>query len=184
MLRSLLLFFSSPITYTLTPSPADLYVPSKLRQVLIAFKRDYLLWTHLHMFRTLGILLIVLVVAGCQTGLSSAELETTTENFENSKSTFLLPDSAFSTLSAAEWMAKRDMPLVLDQPMSASEVSYVLRKTGFEPSPAEVTPWIGQNRSSLIGDLIEGLDASPFIDFPEAFSITIFLNKLPCVFVP
>ena len=87
--------------------------------------------------------------------------------FENSGSEALLVNEAFSTLSAAEWMAETDMPLVLDRSMSASEVSYVLRKIGFEPSPAEISPWIGQNRSNLIKDLIEGFDASPIVEFPE-----------------
>ena len=59
------------------------------------------------------------------------------------------------------------MPLVVDRSMSASEVSYVLRKIGFEPSPAEISPWIGQKRSNLIKDLIEGLDASSIVEYPE-----------------
>ena len=119
------------------------------------------------MLRIFVLLLVGSLVAGCQTGLSSTELQTTNQKFKNSGSEVLLVDSAFSTLSAAEWMAESDMPLVLDRPMSASEVSYVLRKIGFEPSPAEISPWIGKNRSNLIKDLMEGLDASPIIDFPE-----------------
>ena len=102
------------------------------------------------MLRIFVILLAGLTVTGCQTELSSPRLQTTNQNFENSGSSPLLGETAFSNLSAAEWMVESDMPLVLDQSMSASEVSYVLRKVGFEPSPAEVSPWIGQNRSNLI----------------------------------
>ena len=101
------------------------------------------------MLRIFFILLFGLLVAGCQTGLSSTELPITNQKFENSRSEVLLAGGAFSTLSAAEWMAESDMPMVLDRSMSASEVSYVLRKIGFEPSPAEISPWIGQNRSNL-----------------------------------
>ena len=119
------------------------------------------------MLRIFVILLAGLIVTGCQTESSSARLQTKNQNFENSGSSPLLGETAFSNLSAAEWMVESDMPLVLDQSMSASEVSYVLRKVGFEPSPAEVSPWIGQNRSNLIKNLIAGLDASPVVDFPE-----------------
>ena len=119
------------------------------------------------MLRIFVILLAGLIVTGCQTESSSTGLQTTNQNFENSGSGSLLGETAFSNLSAAEWMVESDMPLVLDQSMSASEVSYVLRKVGFEPSPAEVSPWIGQNRSNLIKNLIAGLDASPVVDFPE-----------------
>jgi uncharacterized protein (DUF1800 family) len=84
-----------------------------------------------------------------------------------SSSALLLPEKAFSTLTAAKWMARSSMPQVLDKPMSAAEVSYVLRKIGFEPSPSEVSQWIGQNRSTLITNLIAKLDAKPVIDFPE-----------------
>ena len=82
-------------------------------------------------------------------------------------SVLLLPESAFSTLTAANWMTRSSMPKVLDKPMPASEVSYVLRKIGFEPSPSEVSQWIGQNRSTLITNLIAELDVNPVIDFPE-----------------
>ena len=119
------------------------------------------------MLRIFVILIVGLLVTGCQTGLSSTELPITNQKFENSGSQVLLAGRAFSTLSAAEWMAESDMPMVLDRSMSASEVSYVLRKIGFEPSPAEISPWIGQKRSNLIKDLIKGLDASPIVEFPE-----------------
>ena len=79
----------------------------------------------------------------------------------------LLPKSAFSTLTAAKWMATSSMPLILDKPMSASEVSYVLRKIGFEPSPSDVSQWIGQNRSILIANLIAELDTNPVNNYPE-----------------
>ena len=117
--------------------------------------------------RIFFILLAGLFVPGFQIGLSSAELPKTNQKFENSGSEVLLVDGAFSTLSAAEWMAESDMPLVVDRSMSASEVSYVLRKIGFEPSPAEISPWIGQKRSNLIKDLIKGLDASSIVEYPE-----------------
>ena len=119
------------------------------------------------MFRIFVLLFVGLALAGCQTGPSTAESKTTSQKFKKSETEPLLVDSAFATLSAIEWMAESDMPLVLDRHMSASEVSYVLRKTGFEPSPAEISPWIGQNRSNLIKYLINGLDASPVIEFPE-----------------
>ena len=119
------------------------------------------------MLRIFGIFLVGLVLVGCQTGPSSVEFQTTNQKFENSETDFLLAESAFSTLTADEWMAKSNMPLVSDRSMSASEVSYVLRKIGFEPSPAEVSPWIGQNRLDLIRALIGGLDSSPVIEFPE-----------------
>ena len=78
-------------------------------------------------------------------------------NFKNNykdngktNSVSLLPKSAFSTLTAVEWMATSSMPQVMDKPLSASEAAYILRKIGFEPSPSEVSQWIGQNRSILI----------------------------------
>ena len=119
------------------------------------------------MLKIFVILLVGLLVAGCQTKPSSVEAKITNQKFENSGSEPLLVESAFSNLSATEWMAESDMSLVLDQSMTASEVSYVLRKIGFEPSPAEVSPWIGQNRSSLIRAVIGGLNSSPVIEFPE-----------------
>ena len=122
------------------------------------------------MIRLFGLLLVGLVLAGCQTAQSPAKFQTTNQEFKDSETGPLLFDNAFSTLSAADWMAASDMPLFLDRSMAASEVSYVLRKIGFEPSPAEVTPWIGQNRSNLIGDLTEGLDASPIIEFDDSIN--------------
>lgn len=119
------------------------------------------------MIKLLGLLLVGLVLAGCQTGQSPAKFQTTKQEFKDSETGPLLFDNAFSTLSAADWMAASDMPMFLDRSMSASEVSYVLRKIGFEPSPSEVSLWIGQNRSNLVRDLIEELDATPVVEFPK-----------------
>lgn len=51
----------------------------------------------------------------------------------------LLPKSEFATVTAVNWLAKTTMPQVTDKPMSSRDISYILRKTGFEPSPLEVS---------------------------------------------
>mgnify|MGYP007055477703 CR=1 FL=1 len=46
----------------------------------------------------------------------------------------LLPKSEFANVTAENWLAKNEMPQVADKPMSSRDVSYILRKTGFEPA--------------------------------------------------
>ena len=78
----------------------------------------------------------------------------------------MLPKSEFATVTAVNWLAKTTMPQVTDKPMSSRDVSYILRKTGFEPSPLEVSQWVGEYRSTLIKNLIEGLNTEPVNKYP------------------
>ena len=78
----------------------------------------------------------------------------------------LLPKSEFANVTAENWLAKNEMPQVADKPMSSRDVSYILRKTGFEPSPSEVSRWVGEYRSTLIVNLIEGLNTEPVNSYP------------------
>jgi hypothetical protein len=82
------------------------------------------------------------------------------------KLVLLLPKSEFGNMTAANWLAKSTMPQVADKPMSSRDVSYILRKTGFEPSPSEVSRWVGEDRSTLITNLIEGLETEPVNNYP------------------
>ena len=127
------------------------------------------------------VLALGLLVSACNNATTFKNKKTNFENTpENSGNNFkkthkdnsktnsvsLLPKSAFSSLTAAKWMTTSSMPQVLDKPMSASEVSYILRKIGFEPSPSDVSQWIGQNRSILIANLIAELDTKPVNAYP------------------
>jgi uncharacterized protein (DUF1800 family) len=78
----------------------------------------------------------------------------------------LLPKNEFANETAENWMAKNEMPQVADKPMSSRDISYILRKTGFEPSPSEVSRWVGEYRSTLIKNLIEGINTEPVNNYP------------------
>ena len=78
----------------------------------------------------------------------------------------LLPKSEFANLKAVDLIAQSKIPQVSDKPMSSRDVSYILRKTGFEPSPSEVSRWVGEYRSTLITHLIEGLNTEPINEYP------------------
>ena len=78
----------------------------------------------------------------------------------------LLPKSEFANVTAVNWLAKTTMPQVTDKPMSSRDVSYILRKTGFEPSSLEVSQWVGEYRSTLIANLIGGLKTDPVNNYP------------------
>ena len=69
----------------------------------------------------------------------SASLATENTVSAEKKLVSLLPKSEFATVTAVNWLAKTTMPQVTDKPMSSRDVSYILRKTGFEPSPLEVS---------------------------------------------
>ena len=92
----------------------------------------------------------------------------TTENTTSAekKLVSLLPQSEFANMTAVNWLAKTTLPQVTDKPMSSRDVSYILRKTGFEPSPSEVSRWVGEYRSTLIIYLIEGLNTEPVNSYP------------------
>lgn len=71
------------------------------------------------------------------------------------------------TVTAKDWLAASSMPKMIDQPLKADDVAYVLRKTGFEPAPDEVEPWLGKPRSSLVNHLLKTLSTEPVIPQPE-----------------
>lgn len=70
-------------------------------------------------------------------------------------------------ISAKTWLATTDMPKMVDSSLTADEVAYVLRKTGYEPAPDEIQPWVGSKRSALVSDLLKGLSTPPILDPPE-----------------
>jgi len=72
-----------------------------------------------------------------------------------------------NTVSAQTWLNTSSMPRMVDQPLSADEVAYVLRKTGFEPPPEEVQRWINKPRSSLVSHLVNTLSTTPVIPEPN-----------------
>lgn len=70
------------------------------------------------------------------------------------------------TVSVKSWLSSSSMPRMIDQPLSADEVAYVLRKTGFEPAPEEVQKWINEPRSALVRYLIDTLSTAAVIPDP------------------
>lgn len=89
----------------------------------------------------------VLGVAGCQTVRQNA--------------------SHSAVISASQWLEKSAMPQIDNKPMPAREIAYVLRKVGFEPSPSEVSKWIGRPRKELVHALLTGLKTVPVIERPS-----------------
>ena len=72
-----------------------------------------------------------------------------------------------SKVLASEWLSKSSMPRLVNRPMDAREIAYILRKVGFDPSPSEVSEWIGKERKQLVAELLAGLKTAPVIEPPR-----------------
>lgn len=108
------------------------------------------------MLKRLSLLFALVLIAGCQQ--------------QSAKPVAGAPDSVVvpqSVQTAKDWLATASMPKMVDQSLKADEVAYVLRKTGYEPAPDEVQPWIGKQRSELINHLLESLSTTPVIPPPD-----------------
>lgn len=106
--------------------------------------------------KTLPLLITAALVAGCQ--------QQATVPMAGAPQSVVVPQQP---VSVASWLASSQMPKMADQPLSAEELAYVLRKTGFEPAPDEVQAWVGRTRSALVKYLISGLSAEAVIPQPN-----------------
>ena len=104
-------------------------------------------------FRLCHVLVVGFFLAGCQP--------------QSKTSPILLQHlDRVEPISIETWLANSEMPLMQDAQMDGAEVAYVLRKTGFDPAPSEVAPWIGKNRSELVSYLLNSLESEPVVDVP------------------
>ncbi|QGG79057.1 DUF1800 family protein [Litorivicinus lipolyticus] len=101
--------------------------------------------------RYLG-LIIVIALSGCNTVVERS-------------------NSPAPALTADDWLAGSDMPRMQDRAMSAADVASFLRRTGFEPSPDEIRPYVGQPRSALIRATLDNLTTRP-VDGAPAWALT------------
>ena len=76
-----------------------------------------------------------------------------------------------SQISGLDWLSRTSMPRFVDQVMDAREVAYILRKVGFDPSSAEVSEWIGKQRSLMVSRLLTELKTVPVIEPPRWTSV-------------
>ncbi|HSG03633.1 MAG TPA: DUF1800 family protein [Marinobacterium sp.] len=107
------------------------------------------------MRKLISLVAATLLIAGCQqTAIPQAEMV----------EVLRVPAK---TLTAQNWLSTTSMPRMVDQPLSADEVAYILRKTGFEPPPDEVEPWIGKPRSELVRYLLRTLSSDAVVPAPE-----------------
>lgn len=98
----------------------------------------------------------VALLIGCQT------LQVGDNGFRKNEKT-----SVAYAISAKQWLLKSLMPKVSDKILTAHEAAYFLRKVGFDPSPDEVSPWLGKTRYKLIDAILSGLSTTPVVPVPE-----------------
>ena len=70
-------------------------------------------------------------------------------------------------MTASQWLNTHSEIYFSDAVLDADEVSYVLRKVGFDPAISEIVPWIGKPRSALIDYLMASLTTQPVLQPPS-----------------
>ena len=75
--------------------------------------------------------------------------------------------SGDAVISASQWLKHSALTKIDNRPMSAREIAYVLRKIGFEPSPSDVSEWIGKPRQALTHELLTSLKTTPIVERPS-----------------
>ncbi len=101
------------------------------------------------------LLCLSVLVAGCQT---------------TARPTGEIPERRVTktdAVTAATWRSQTSLAQMEDIALTASDAAYFLRKSGFDPAPGEVAPWIGQPRSQLISQVLATLSTRPVVPVPD-----------------
>lgn len=120
------------------------------------------------MYRTLFITLFFLTfMLGGQKPQQSPKALASADSSKSSSVAIIGSTNQSSKVLASEWLSKSSMPRLVNRSMDAREIAYILRKVGFDPSPSEVSEWIGKERMQLVAELLAELKTAPVIEPPR-----------------